>query len=293
MNAAVQNLARSAAGMFVGGMNVKAVLCVKNPTIPVEPEQLAQNAVMAQEELLKETASALEDSQRMLGQASKTAKDIAYSLSQTIYIPVEFQFNPSTIRMESVGGEVQNLRNVGEGAAAEELRKMKYKPRTIMSFDVYFDDTLNADAFMLENLTPNIGNLASIGKDLIKTAMANKGKDEKEKKKTHSVRQRMDALMGLLTSRASQHVIFFWANMSFRGQLTRVSSEYTMFNPKGNPIRGKVSLQITQDAEDAEIMQYDEKYWDNAFQRMFSEQDSAGMKLANKILNNNFLNIGL
>ncbi len=279
--------------MFVGGMNVKAVLCVKNPKIAVDPEQLAQGAVETQEQLLADTASALDDDRRIMGNASKTAKDIKKELENSIYIPVEFQFNPSTIRMESVGGEVQNLRNVGEGAAAEELRKMKYKPRTIMSFDVYFDDTLNADAFMLENLTPNIGNLTSIGKDLVKTAMANKGLPEEDKKKTHSVRQRMDALMGLLTSRASQHVIFFWANMSFRGQLTRVSSEYTMFNPKGNPIRGKVSLQITQDAEDAEIMQYDEKYWDNAFKRMFSEQDSAGMKLANKIMNNNFLNIGL
>ena len=101
--------------------------------------------------------------------------------------------------------------------------------------------------------------------------------------------------MALLTRDETRQVIFFWGKMCFRGELTGVSSKYTMFNKDGNPIRGTVDLTLRQGNEPQ--FQYDETYWDEAFTNAFGDQDenvTSGIKSkVDKVLNNNFLNINL
>ena len=109
------------------------------------------------------------------------------------------------------------------------------------------------------------------------------------------MQKQIDGLMALLTQDATRQVIFFWARMCFRGELTSVSTRYTMFNKDGNPIRGVVELSIRQGNE--KEFAYDETYWDKAFTKAFGdagENLESGMKdKFTRAANNNFLNLNL
>jgi len=118
-------------------------------------------------------------------------------------------------------------------------------------------------------------------------------------KNSHSVRKRMDAIMSLLSHPDTQQVIFFWSRMVFRGMVTSVRNTYTMFNPAGNPIRGKMHIEITQDRE-KKALQYDESYWDNSYKEIFKQNksqegdaDADKQGMWNKLSNNAFLNINI
>lgn len=53
----------------------------------------------------------------------------------------------------------------------------------------------------------------------------------------------------------SQHtpamVIFSWGNLNFKGYITSITEDYTMFTMQGKPIRAKVSLTIRENEEEA------------------------------------------
>jgi hypothetical protein len=107
----------------------------------------------------------------------------------------------------------------------------------------------------------------------------------------------MDAIMSLLSSAATQQVVFFWAKMCFRGTITDVGNKFTMFNPQGNPIRGEMHIELTQDKA-AKHLNYDDNYWDEAFNKCFKPKDglagaAGGISTANAFLNNNFINLNL
>jgi hypothetical protein len=89
----------------------------------------------------------------------------------------------------------------------------------------------------------------------------------------YSVKPKMDAILSLLCSNITQEVVFFWSKMVFRGTITDVSNRFTMFNNKGNPIRGEMHLEITQDKKKVD-QGYDDSYWDKAFNECFEEKSS-------------------
>ena len=129
------------------------------------------------------------------------------------------------------------------------------------------------------------------------TGLVNKGLDAySHGGLTHSVRKRMDAIMSLLSSRATQQVIFAWGKMIFRGSITDVENKYVMFNPAGNPIRGEMHIELTQDKATADL-KYDETYWDKAFKDCFKETSKDGLSglsgnsFVQRASNNPFFNI--
>ena len=72
-----------------------------------------------------------------------------------------------------------------------------------------------------------------------------------------------------LTNVYTRGVVFYWSEMAFAGEVTGVNAVYTMFNPQGHPIRGKVSLAIEQ-SEDSDVTSGG-KYWEEAFDRLFGD----------------------
>ncbi len=46
-------------------------------------------------------------------------------------------------------------------------------------------------------------------------------------------------------------VIFSWGNLNFKGFITSLSEEYTMFSMQGKPIRARVSITIKEDLEES------------------------------------------
>lgn len=74
-----------------------------------------------------------------------------------------------------------------------------------------------------------------------------------------------EGFIGAMKHPARRKVRFIWGKFSFQGVLSGVSTEYTMFSEQGIPVRGTLSLSITQDTVNEE----QEEYWENAYRRFF------------------------
>ncbi len=206
---------------------------------------------------------------------------------KTDFAKFTVQYNPATIRLSSVNGRVQS-RKADEGI--DGLKMYKFTGKSKLSFDLIFDDCDNMNAFMLNDVA-NVNVSSALKKGY--HALNHKGTD-------YSVRKRMDAIMSLLTDIRVQQVIFFWSNMCFRGTVTDVGNTFTMFNPKGNPIRGEMHLELTQDKKRKDDLLYDNKYWREAFKKIFKESkrddidmEYNGSSAASQVFNGSFLNLSL
>ncbi|GEM_PF-3428168 len=334
----MSNLGSSAKGMFTDGAGAKAVIFIPNPDkyLPDErgktdPNKLAAFNEIAQEfenELIQKSSEGMgfKDSMSAVGSglkgagsavknalsskanfvaAAKSAKgaigdalagggkdpnkvgEVAKENDNFLRIPV--QFNPASMRMDSVNGKIKSMNNTGNNTA-KLLNEQEYSGRTKLSFELIFDDVDLSDAFMLQevfdlNASKAVGKVANVwshGQNFF------------------SVRARMETFMTLLVSSITQHVIFHWGKMVFRGQVTGVSNTYNMFNTSGNPIRGTMRLEITQDDrkenqkdpdKQGDNFSYQNKQWKDSFNKTFKEGKGGGTSMASKVFNNNILNI--
>ena len=254
-----------------------------------------------EKDLMKKASKKLSALDKLAGAAKGRMEDIANSMlpgnadssyigdiddEHTNFVKFYVQYNPATIKMRTMNGRQEKKIN---DDGMENLKKYDAVGKTKLSFDLIFDDVDNMDAFGMNEIA-----------NLNATAAINKGLNEYAKGGTdYSVRKRMDAIMSLLSTVATQQVVFFWSKMCFRGQLTDVNNKYTMFNSKGNPIRGEMHLEITQDAGQKEEFGYDELYWNEAFKRCFKNQSdgfmgaSSGSGIADKLKNNSLINLGI
>ena len=228
---------------------------------------------------------ALKDQFNALKPGANSADNVGVVDTQhSSFVKFKVQYNPATIRLYSVNGKLQS-RKGQEGI--DELKVYSFTGKSKLSFDLIFDDCDNMNAFGLNEIA-NANVTSAVNKGL--SAWSSGGLE-------HSVRKKMDAIMSLLSSAATQQVVFFWANMAFRGTITDVGNKFTMFNPQGNPIRGEMHLELTQDKQ-FEDLRYDETYWENAFQNCFKPKSglagaAGGVSLAKKLTNNNLVSLDL
>ncbi|MCR5790489.1 MAG: hypothetical protein K6G83_11440 [Lachnospiraceae bacterium] len=283
---ALQNAGRSATGSVV-----KAVLCIrsalklqnvaqlgegeKDDGLTDEDRSAVQDVAALGKDLLKRTEQSLK------GGSVATFDAVMADAASHGYIALEMQYNPNTLRLDTSAGLQVNYSG---SADTTELQSYVAPASTTLSCEFLFDDVNNMDAFMLgdnplTNMTPtNIGNAA---------LSAAKG--------DFSVQTEMEGLLSLLSMPQARHVVFFWGNMSFRGEVTQVDTEYTMFNKKGFPVRGIVRMQIRQgDATDENdsALKYEEDYWTRAFETGFTDQKQDA-SLFSQITNNSMLNLKL
>ncbi len=266
MASIAQNLTSSLTG------NVpKAILCVRNMKAnTANVETLSTNLIKA--------VSAKSSTGSVL-----TYQDAAFktAMTGTGYLALEVQYNPNSISMDTQAGvQVQygggNLGN----ASNNQLVQIDQPTATTMSFQLVFDAMNVEDAFMLENLSPTIGNVQAEVQKL-------RGKT------TYSVQPQLEGLVALLTQNVTRQVLFFWSEMCFQGEVVNVSSHYTMFNKNGAPIRGTVDISIRQDDKsDAK-----QQYWDKAFTAAFGDElisrEVGEVSDMVKYTNNNLLNLNL
>ena len=273
---ALQNLGRN-----ITGDAVKAVLCVRSAT-EIENDTLekavdAANAI--NDKLMDLALKSLEGKS-----STNTFKDIKSTVSGNGYTPIEVQYNPSSLRFTTSAGMQTDY---DDAAGDVSVRTVKKPASTELSFELLFDDCNIMDAFMLgDNPVTNMstGNLLQTGKNIYSMA----------KGEGYSVQEQMEALLALLTIQSARQVIFFWGSMSFRGEVTGISSVFTMFNKKGDPVRGKVGVTIRQGdstLESEKSFKYDQTYWKNAFDRVFTDDVKKPSTLS--ALNNSMLNLKL
>ncbi len=284
----IQNLYRS-----VFGNISKAVLCIRatDKLGKLDPMTVDKDAIDAgisdaielEGELMDKAARALD------GGDVAEYSDIKDDAESNGYIALEVEYNPSSLRLDTTAGRQMKYSNEGGNT---QLQQFDAPPSTTLSFELLFDDVNNMDSFMAGD-NPFTGFSASNTINAISSAV----------KRKYSVQDQMEGLMALLTIEPARHVIFFWGTMCFRGQVTQASATYTMFNKKGYPVRGRLSMSIRQ-GEDHESLEddeklpdfdYDESYWMDAFEETFKEKS-----LADKIMggisqgtNNSLLNLKL
>lgn len=281
------------------GNNTKAVLCIRK----VKIQSIDQNdnsgidALSSSMESVDKDISQLSNQlmqkaeNSLKGKKVTTWEDISRISGSYNYTAIEVQYNPSTIRLDTVAGKQMNF-NSNKGHV--DLQEYKAPSSTTLTLELLFDDTNNMDAFMVGD-NPITGMTVANVKDTATSVIKNV-------KGGFSVQRQIQGLLSLLAIPAARDVIFFWGDMSFHGQVTEVQAAYTMFNKKGHPIRGKVMLSIRQGDMASEEKRaknkndkYDMQYWDKAFDETFQEAGTGGgiLDTVNKFTNNSMLNLKL
>ena len=185
--------------------------------------------------------------------AKMTSAQINAAMLAKGFIPVQVQYNPSSITMNSVGGNIKNFETMGN----EKLNSMTSTDKQTSTY------LSVADAFGSQSLDtkgPEWGDKKAF-------------KEDDEFSDVYSVKKPVEGLLSLMMEKETRQVIFVWNNMFFHGVMTSVSVNFTMFNKIGMPIKAKVSLQIQQSNTD-ESFASDRQYWDSAFDTAFGVEKS-------------------
>jgi len=189
--------------------------------------------------------------------AKMTSAQINAAMLAKGFIPVQVQYNPSSITMNSVGGKIKNFQTMGN----ENLNSMTSTDKqtsTYLSVDLIYEDINVADAFGTSSMNMNVSDAKDTVLSTIKN-VANGG---------YSIKKPVEGLLSLMMEKETRQVIFVWNNMFFHGVMTSVSVDFTMFNKRGMPIKAKVSIQIQQ-SNTNQSFSSDKQYWDSAFDVAF------------------------
>lgn len=282
MNSIAENLVNSLSG------NVpKAILCVRNiKTLEqITSRDGAEERLRKKRDNMKGTLDAAKDLQdafmkatedALSGTVSSKARKNLLGQDQA-YLAMEVQYNPSSIQMQTATGSQLDYSGGSMGNMANNMIIQNIVPTsTTMNVQLIFDEVNMYDAFMVNNVNSPVGAIAQAAKYAV----------EKE----HSVQHQIEGILSLLTMDVTRQVVFYWSKMCFRGELTAVQANYTMFNKSGNPIRGVVNLSIRQ-GEQAEL--FESSYWGKAYENLFTKGKADGKSTFSKVTNNNVLNLNL
>ena len=174
---------------------------------------------------------------------------------------IEVQYNPGSISLNSQSGDNERGRRSGRNRLIAQITRPVF---TTMNFQLVFDDVNPKDAFMINSMSATGDAIAGISRYSFRKPEGEEDPGWSLEKKEYSVRKQVDGLVSLLANDATRQVVFFWAQMCFYGEVTKVNSRYTMFNPSGCPVRGVVDLTIRHESDE-----YEDEYWNKAFDTIF------------------------
>lgn len=227
---------------------------------------LSRMAAAISKEALKVTEKnkadgAAETTAAKIGEEEADNISMSEQVGKAGYVPVRVHYNPASITVYSRGGETMTR----EGSLASPLEPARFQrnampPETMLSMDLFFDDTDNANAFMLDAGMSSPTGMGRAAKNMV----------SRVKNGQCSVAPVSELFVAATTSADTRLVCFVWNKMVFWGELCEVEVEYTMFNNRGNPIRSKVSIRIRQDGDPEKSGSY-EKLWTNAYNRLEHE----------------------
>jgi len=266
------NLGENIASSISGSVD-KAILCIKKPVtntnkLGANGQQLVTNnnnsgvgvnqAVNAIDLQAKLTSIKKGGMFSFRKQAEELAKTNGYHV-------LKVKYNPSKISISSRAG---SFIQPGPGGESTNIISQVVVPaQTYMSFEIIFDDENHQDAFMFDKFT-NVSAGAAVS-DIA-------GVVKNAKDGGYSVKEQVEAMIGMLTQSETRQVVFYWSQMVFAGEVISLDAQYTMFNSLGNPIRAVVRLSL-QESEGGH------SYWNNALDKFGRE----GSKLdkASNLLN--------
>lgn len=268
------NVLKGAVGSLTGGIEKGYLLIKKAETLPNEPQStrtpLKSGGSAAE---LGSAAKKLNQIGQKLNAASEALKGMSKQVknSSNGYIPIQLQYNPSSIQISTMKGDILN-RSAG-GVGENVFQQWTVPVQTTMSVDLIFDDMNVMDAFNFENII-SISGMRDLGKQMYGSRKSAGG---------FSVRPLVEAVVGAMSMDESRQVVFVWNQMAFDGSLVGVDTEYTMFNRLGEPIRAKVRIQIfqqnitkTKNGDQTVYIRHDISYWEEAYGKLFASNYAGG-----------------
>ena len=269
------------------GNVAKAYLCVRDiagkQTDMVNLEDFFKDSEEVQKEILKAAANKLKSDGNPI--TDPTAAEAALKgavmgsslsglsfdemtdiLSKNHFIPVQVQYNPSSLKMRSdLGGrrKISPVENVGAGSDTQSIKDIP--KNTELSCTLIFERINVNDAFIQasEGWNASIGNALSTVGDAVQKITG--GSDSEP----YSVRPIVEGFISLLSTMYTRDVIFYYGKMCFHGELTSVRTEYKMFNKSGDPIYAEVFINIRQNS----LNKYDQDRWRTSFDYLFKDTD--------------------
>ncbi len=178
------------------------------------------------------------------------------------FVPMDVQYNPASLSMQTMGGPIQKYTAMGNDAP-NSLVSTDKKTSTYLTVQLVFEDISISDAFGSASMENGVGGLSN-AVDIAKTSIM------QNKYGQFSVRTAVEGIFSLLMLKRTRQVIFVWADMFFHGELLSVDANYTMFNKKGNPLRAVVNLEIQQTNINA-AFQSDLQYWNEVLDQVFTD----------------------
>ena len=252
------NLGENIASSLSGSID-KAILCVKKPVTNINnvgAGTKAANSIDLQAKLASIQKNGMFSFRK---QAEAMAKDNGYHV-------LKVKYNPSKISFDSRAGSF--IQPGPGGESIHSLSQVIVPAQTYMSFEIIFDDENHQDAFMFDKFTNlSAGAVVSDIAGAVKNAKAG----------GYSVKEEVEALIGMLTQSETRQVVFYWSEMVFAGEVVSLDARYTMFNTLGNPIRAVVRFSL-REAEEAG--RGGSSYWDNALNK-FGRKGSGLDKISN------------
>jgi hypothetical protein len=229
-------------GSSLLGTNSKAILIIsdkrKAPDTPLSPAEKLAAANKAAGLVSKVNFKAL---------AGMTGSEKMFQV----------QFNPNTLTLHSEIAPPQATSTEDRGQAATQESVAVAPARVSLRLQLIFDDVTVPDAFMAERLSLNPRDLAAVLKW--------------QKNKAASVRPEVEGLLAAIQSPLTREMTFCWAKFMFKGTLNSINATYTMFNTKGEPIRGTADLRLEQIVEKKLLQQ-----WREDFSAMFGPAGRMG-----------------
>ena len=143
-----------------------------------------------------------------------------------------------------------------------------------MSVKLIFDQVDPQDAFMSDKFTASY---TAIGTGIAKGAM------KLLKKKSNTVQQQIEGFVGAIRNSNTREITFAWGNLCYTGLLNRVSTQYTMFNVNGEPVRGIVNLTLV--CSDETITEDRMGDWEEQYEKAFGGKSKSYVNAAQKVGN--------
>ena len=211
------------------------------------------------------TANALAAAKGMLEGASAMAGGVsASSLFSGVggydtgrEFPVDF--NPSTVRISAVGGGSAQVQTIGGKNSPGQASFQKLDARVDVSMQLLFDAVVNQDAFAEDKRIPELVNVAKGAVNLARTLSGEE----------FSVLPQIEGLHAAMRIHKASLVEFRWGSVCFRGSMTMLNTQYTMFSNVGNPIRAIANITISSSGDEV-------KEWYRAYTKMFGDKSAVG-----------------
>lgn len=181
------------------------------------------------------------------------------------------QFNPSSLQLSSVAGD-DDMQITSYNSTASGVKTGAVKLHIELSVKLIFDQVSNNAAFVQDLLTLDSSKAIGMATSAVGNAINSRWGTTPQ-----SVQVIVEAFTAAMRNENTRRVCFEWGEFCYEGIISRMNTNYTMFDISGNPVRAEVSMVLYLVDEDTD-KDFDE-YWKDAYFDAFIDGNIAAMAM--------------